>query len=47
MRPSKTWGASCGMAKRATGPSLSGRVVLVEGPVDDRGADVALHLNGV
>src|SRR5208283_5890949 len=39
-RPSKTWGDSCGMAKRATGPSLSGRVVLVEGPVDDRGADL-------
>src|SRR5271165_494696 len=28
------------MAKRAAGPSLSGRVVLVEGPVDDRGADL-------
>src|SRR5271157_2876401 len=26
------------MAKRAAGPSLSGRVILVEGPVDDRGA---------
>src|SRR5271166_5806673 len=39
-RPSITWGDSCGMAKRATGPSLSGRVILVEGPVDDRGADL-------
>jgi hypothetical protein len=29
-------GDSCGMAKRATGLSLSGRVILVEGPVDDR-----------
>ena len=28
------------MAKRATGPSFSGRVILVEGPVDDRGADL-------
>ena len=40
MRPSITWGDSSGMAKRATGPSLSGRVILVEGPVDDRGADL-------
>src|SRR5271165_672906 len=39
-RPSITWGDSCGMAKRAAGPSLSGRVILVEGPVDDRGADL-------
>ena len=40
MRPSITWGTSCGMAKRATGPSFSGRVIRVEGPVDDRGADL-------
>jgi hypothetical protein len=28
------------MAKRATGPSLSSRVIVVEGPVNDRGADL-------
>src|SRR5208283_3360742 len=39
-RPSITLGDSCGMAKRATGPSFSGRVIRVEGPVDDRGTDL-------
>jgi len=39
-RPSITWGDSCGVAKRATGPSLSGFVIRVEGPVHDGGSDL-------
>src|SRR4051794_639791 len=40
MRPSKTWGDSCGMAKWATGPSFGGRVIRIEGPVHDGGSDL-------